>query len=352
MTQLKIQNQLNSNHDQIRFKFVIFQNRSSFMQKVEIFIQKQFVMRHHLSQYIVDEKYVKDIHKKLFDSKLRLIYDVSKIDNIYVFTRHLIMIYEKQIDQWKKRKRILTRLWVKKFKAFAKTSKMIRTWRITMNDIKIKMTIIFKSIIVQHDINFFKHIDNMSFQQLWKLCDFENYEIILEIMREYLKSRKNEFMIKKLFSIEFSHSYKRFVIQSFNYFDRFMKQKQVILNVKFSTSSFFSFFSLFSHFTFFRFSRFFRFFSSSSFSSFSTSKTQTKSNEFINMKNLLINMLKFSNKKRRKRHIEKKLKTKRKRIEKRIEKHWYWEIFARWKLFFRFSNSFVCLFSSSTFLLN
>ena len=99
MTQLKTQNQLNLNHDQIRFKFVVFQNRSSFMQKVEILIQKQSVMRHHLFQYIVDEKYVKNTHKKLFDLKLRLIYDVSKIDNIYVFTRHLTMIYKKQIDQ-------------------------------------------------------------------------------------------------------------------------------------------------------------------------------------------------------------------------------------------------------------
>ena len=36
MTQLKIQNQLNSNYDQIRFKSVIFQTRFSFMQKVEI----------------------------------------------------------------------------------------------------------------------------------------------------------------------------------------------------------------------------------------------------------------------------------------------------------------------------
>ena len=345
MTQLKIQNQLNSNHDQIRFKSVIFQNRSFFMQKVEIFIQKQSVMRHHLSQYIVDEKYVKNTHKKLFDSKLRFIYDVSKIDNIYVFTRHLTMTYEKQIDQWKK-KRILTRLWVKKFRAFAKISKMIRAREVIMNDIKIKMTIIFKSIIVQHDISFFKHIDNMSFQQLWKLCDLENYEVIFEIMREYLKSRKNEFMIKKLFSIEFFHTYKRFVIQSLNYFDRFMKQKQTILNVKFSTSSFSSFFSFSSHFTFSSLSSLFRFFSLSSLSSlFSSfiSKTQTKSNEFINMKNLLTNMLKSSDKRRRKRHIEKKLKTKRKRIEKRIEKHWYWEIFARWKsLFFRVLK-FLCL---------
>ena len=59
IVQLKIQNQLNSKHDQIRFKFVIFQNRFFFMQKVEIFIQKQFVVRHHLFQYIIDEKYLK-----------------------------------------------------------------------------------------------------------------------------------------------------------------------------------------------------------------------------------------------------------------------------------------------------
>ena len=59
IAQLKTQNQLNSKHDQIRFKSAIFQNRSSFMQKVEIFIQKQFVVRHHLFQYIIDEKYLK-----------------------------------------------------------------------------------------------------------------------------------------------------------------------------------------------------------------------------------------------------------------------------------------------------
>ena len=113
ITQLKTQNQLNSNHDQIRFKSVIFQNRSSFMQKVEIFIQKQSVVRHHLFQYIVDEKNVKWVdqkYKKLFDSKLRFIYDVSKIDDIFVFKRHLIMTHKKQIDQWKKKQRILMKL--------------------------------------------------------------------------------------------------------------------------------------------------------------------------------------------------------------------------------------------------
>ena len=105
IAQLKIQNQLNSKHDRIRFKFAVSQNRSSSMQKVEIFIQKQSVERHHLFQYIVHEKYVKlnrcifEKYEKFFDSALRFIYDVSKIDNIFVSERHRIMTYEKQIDQ-------------------------------------------------------------------------------------------------------------------------------------------------------------------------------------------------------------------------------------------------------------
>ena len=106
IAQLKIQNQLNSKHDQIRFKFVISQNRSFFMQKVEICIQKQSALRHHLSQYIVDEKYVKNSinyidfnYQKLSDSTLRSIYDVFMLDNISVFNQHLYMTYEKQIEQ-------------------------------------------------------------------------------------------------------------------------------------------------------------------------------------------------------------------------------------------------------------
>ena len=57
--QLKTQNQLNSKHDQIRFKFAIFQNRFLLKQKIEIRIQKQFTVQHYLFQYIVHEKYVK-----------------------------------------------------------------------------------------------------------------------------------------------------------------------------------------------------------------------------------------------------------------------------------------------------
>ena len=103
--QLKTQNQLNSKHDQIRFKLVIFQIRFSLIQKVDIFIQKQFVVRHYLFQYIVDEKYVKHIcsidyeHEKISDSTLRFIYNVFKIDNIFVFDRHVNITCEKQIDQ-------------------------------------------------------------------------------------------------------------------------------------------------------------------------------------------------------------------------------------------------------------
>ena len=176
MTQLKTQNQLNSNHDQIRFKFVIFSNRSFFMQKVEIFIQKQFVVRHHLSQYIVDEKYVKCTHwinekyEKFFDSKLRFTYDVSKIDNFFVFERHRTMTYEKQIDQWKKKQRILMRLWIVKIKTFAKISKIARTREFVFENIKVKMTNVFMSIVVKHQNDLFfyiiKHIDNVKFQQL------------------------------------------------------------------------------------------------------------------------------------------------------------------------------------------
>ena len=76
------------------------------MQKVEIFIQKQSVLRHHLFQYIVDEKYVKDSincidfnYQKFFDSALRFIYDVFMFDNISVFNQHFYITYEKQIEQ-------------------------------------------------------------------------------------------------------------------------------------------------------------------------------------------------------------------------------------------------------------
>ena len=103
--QLKTQNQLNSKHDLIRFKLAIFQNRFFLMQKVEIFIQKQFVLRHYLSQYIVNEKYVKSTfeldynYQKLFDSTLRFIYNVFRFNNICVFEQHIYITYKKQIEQ-------------------------------------------------------------------------------------------------------------------------------------------------------------------------------------------------------------------------------------------------------------
>ena len=100
--QLKTQNQLNSKHDSIRFKFVIFQNRFFSMQKIEIFISKQFVFRYYLSQYIVNEKYMSDSSfyinfdfkfQKFFDSALRFIYDVFTFNINIIFSQHRYMTY-------------------------------------------------------------------------------------------------------------------------------------------------------------------------------------------------------------------------------------------------------------------
>ena len=122
------------------------------------------------------------------------------------------------------------KLWIVKIKTFAKTSKIVRTREFVFENIKIKMTNVFMSIVVKHqcDLNFhiIKHIDNVKLQQLWKLCDLRNYEVIFKIMRAYLKTRKNELMIKKFVSIEFSHSYKRFVINMKIHND-FMKYNRI-----------------------------------------------------------------------------------------------------------------------------
>ena len=177
-----------------------------------------------------------------------------------------------------------------KIKTFAKTSKIARIRKFVFKKIKIKMTNIIKSIVVEHQCDLFfhiiKHIDNVKFQQLWKLCDFENYEIIFKIMREYLKTRKNEFMIKNLFSIEFSHSYKRFVIDIVTYND-LIKHKR---------------------------------------------KIEIKHNLIV--------------------IVSSNFKTKKKSIKKRVKKRWYWEIYVL-KLLFFFKKKirlFVVLFS--TFLFN
>ena len=266
------------------------------MQKVEIFIQEQSAVRHHLSQYIVDEKYVKCTHwinkkyKKLFDSKLRLTYDVSKIDNFFVFERHRIMTYEKQIDQWKKKQRILMRLWIVKIKTFAKASKIARTQELVFENIKIKMTNVLMSIVVKHqndfDFHIIRHIDNVKLQQLWKLCDLKNYKTILKIIRAYLKTRKNELMIKESSFIESFHSYKWFVID------------------------------------------------------FATHNDLIKRNHKIVIKHDSIDV------------VSSKLKTKKRSTKRRIKKRWYWEVFCIWwnkrvETSFFSSNSFVCLLFNS-----
>ena len=48
--QLKTQNQLNSKHNLICFKSIISQNQSFSIQKIEIFIQKQSVLRYYMFQ--------------------------------------------------------------------------------------------------------------------------------------------------------------------------------------------------------------------------------------------------------------------------------------------------------------
>ena len=60
IAQLKTQNHLKSKYNQIRFKFIIFSNRLSSIQKIEIFVQKQSVLQYYLLQYIINEKYMKN----------------------------------------------------------------------------------------------------------------------------------------------------------------------------------------------------------------------------------------------------------------------------------------------------
>ena len=98
--QLKTQNQLKPKQDSIRFKFVISQNQSSSIQKIEIFISKQFVLRQYLPQYIVDKKFVKNSilyidfdTQKLFNSALRFIYNISMFNNTSVFYQYLYTTY-------------------------------------------------------------------------------------------------------------------------------------------------------------------------------------------------------------------------------------------------------------------
>ena len=61
-------------------------------------------------------------------------------------------------------------LFVVKIKIFAKILKITRMRKTILKNIKIKITNIFKSIVVEHqcdkNINFIKHIDNKKLQQL------------------------------------------------------------------------------------------------------------------------------------------------------------------------------------------
>ena len=312
---LETQNQLDSKHDQIDFEPVISQKRPPHKQKVEVLIQEQPAVRHHLPQYTVGGKYVEPTHwisrnyQKIPDSALRSTYDVSKFDSTSVSERHLNMTYEKQTDQWKERKRILKTLHDVELRAFGKASKITRIRLPTAHDIRDKMTNIPKPIVVEHQYdkstNLIRHIDNVKLQQLWKMCDLGDYEAIPEAMRRYLESRKDEILIVKKLPIEPPHSYQRPAIEPPSYY---------ILSPPPSSPP-----------------------PSSSPPSSpppsslsppsppppppSPPSAQTKSNGPTSMKELLISMLKPSSKARRKRHTEKKPKAGRKRIGRRVERH-------------------------------
>ena len=219
IAQLEAQNQLDSKHCQIRFKPAISQVRSPLIQKVDISIQKQPAVRHYLPQYTVGGKCVEhprwtgQNHEKIPDSALRSTYDVSKIDNTSVSDRHVNMTCKKQTEQWKKKKRILKTLWKVKIKAFGKASKIAKMRLPTIKDIEDKITNIPKPIVIEHQcgisIHRIRHIDNVKLQQLWELCDLEDYEAIPEAIRRYLESRKTEILATKKPPIEPPHSYQR-----------------------------------------------------------------------------------------------------------------------------------------------
>ena len=225
--QFEAQNQLDSKHGPIRFKPAISQNRPPSVQKVEILIPKQPALRHHLPQYTVDGRYVgnsdpyMDIDfkpQKLPDSALRPTYDVSTLGSSSVPWQHLCMTYWNQTVQWEERKRFLKALFVAEVKPWLRASKITRVRFPTMDDIKAKITNVPKPIVVRDSTNFIRHTDNMKLQQLWELCDLEDYEAIPEAMFRYLESRKNE--ILGIDRPEPPHSYQRFAIEPPGYYLR------------------------------------------------------------------------------------------------------------------------------------
>ena len=149
-------------------------------------------------------------------------------------------------------------------------------------------------------------------------------------MRLYFETQKIELVIFQFFFIEFVFFYRRNAVEKTTFFFSFFKYFVRCLK---SISFFFSRIFVFDFIFFFRFYfrndfrirfRFFfrrRFFFVVVFFSFSfqffVSQTKTKLNEFINIKKLIINIMKFSNKTRKKRKIEKKIKSIKNRDEKR-----------------------------------
>ena len=123
----------------------------------------------------------------------------------------------------KKKKSILKTLFRVEIDSFLKISKIIAARESTFRDIATKIINIFKSVVAKQFCNFIKHIDNIKLQRLWKLYNFENYETIFEIIRRYLKIRKNDILTKK--KLHISDFYRRFAIEPPSYYLRFANSK-------------------------------------------------------------------------------------------------------------------------------
>ena len=140
-------------------------------------------------------------------------------------------------------------------------------------------------------------------------------------MRLYFETQKIEIVMFQFFFIEFAFFYRRnvvekttfssFFISFFKYFVRCLKPTSFFFSKILVFDFIFFFVFIFAIIFVFVFVFFFVvvFFSSSFFFSFSfqffASQTKTKFNELINMKKLVINMMKSSSKTRKKRKIKK-----------------------------------------------
>ena len=148
-----------------KFKIIWIQNTIKFVSNL-LFFQFDFLLckkstflyksnlscDHHLFQYIVDEKYVK------FISWIVQKYEFFLIQHYVSFTmfqKLIILLFLYDISIWRiknklnNKKRILKVLCDVKIKSFEKISKIIRIRLFIIRNIEIKITNIFKSIVIE-----------------------------------------------------------------------------------------------------------------------------------------------------------------------------------------------------------